>query len=364
MFVVAVIYPLGASAMTQEDVRSEFSVSELGRLFERTASYGDCDFIMHDFSAGDDVYLRVRDAYRSRYDEFVGNDSADILSEDDGLSVQSDSNGNPLVEIADTQQEPWCDMLRLSIGLSEKDMLAGNVGSGSAFMASKRVALTAAHCVYGDGNFYFSIQGVSGYDADRPGYSWRSVSKALIQREWADKAVSGASYKDMDRGHDFAVLIFDRSPSGADGGQFSIETISIADSLSYLVCNAGYARKEGDSAIRAWKSQSYVAISKVNSDGAFGNVFQTSLGCIKGMSGGPVYRNGKSEGVPVVGIHIAETALGFSRECRITERLQVLVAWSKASGYENIKPSGSGTSGASPSTGGSAFELAMRSPGN
>lgn len=354
--VVLLACPSFASAFTQSDVHIEFKSSEINRLLCKTASYADCDFILHDMSTKNDTFLRVRSEYRLRYDVLVGDDAVNILGSDADVSVQSEHASNPLVEIEDARVKPWCDMLKLSM-MRLGDDGKYEVRQGSAFMISGKVGVTAAHCVYRDGAFHDVIQGASGCNPGRIGISWSTPSKIVIQREWADKAVKGASDGDLDAGHDFAVMFFDKKPQGVEGAQFSLESISIVDSLSVLVCNAGYAPKS-DGVTRAWKSRLGQYISTLDLSGPGGNNFQTRLSLISGMSGGPVYRDVDSGRLTVVGINSWEM-LGLSYSCRITERLQVLVAWANVKGFERIS-TGGGSSSTSPSTGGSAYAMLLR----
>lgn len=55
LLLVSVI-PAAAYAMDSSEAYSEFSGAELPRLFESTSSYDDCEFVMHDYGSGNDVY--------------------------------------------------------------------------------------------------------------------------------------------------------------------------------------------------------------------------------------------------------------------------------------------------------------------
>ena len=68
------VSPECALAKNSSEVYAEFNGYELPRLFEKTGSLSSCDFVMRDYATGQDVYLRVRDQYKSRYAKLVGED--------------------------------------------------------------------------------------------------------------------------------------------------------------------------------------------------------------------------------------------------------------------------------------------------
>lgn len=89
--------PLSADALVPEDVTSEFGPAELSRLFERVPNQDSCDFVMCDYSSKNQAptYLKVRDGYRARYEQLVGEDSVDWASVD-GIEPLVDLPSNPL----------------------------------------------------------------------------------------------------------------------------------------------------------------------------------------------------------------------------------------------------------------------------
>lgn len=353
-----------AFALTGGDVKNEFSNAELRRLFVETDNYDNCQFVMHDFRSGSDSYLVIRDEYKSRFDDLVGADSTDIFSEDAPVPY-SELEGRPLEEITNVNDEPWCDLLFLSCLKSEDGIEFAS--KGSAFMVGSTVAVTAAHCVYSEGGFVWSFQGQSGYRNQGYSYPVINVSKAVLQKEWIDALKEG---KHEDYSHDFALLLFDTVPLGTSKeGLFSCESISMVDSISMAVNNAGYASKDGVD--RAWTNAENGEIPTLSMLVPGGNVFRMDLSIIAGMSGGPVfYKKGSS--YVAVGINSYEKGFfNTNYACRITERLLVLTEWAEQQGYEHISGSDESIgSGTSPGTGGaikdqrSAFKESLEAKQN
>ncbi len=361
--------PCSAFASNSNNLaRSCFSNTELSRLFEK-CSLSECEFVMHDYDSNTDSYLKVRNEYRSTYDELIGDDSVSLFS---GSGIQPDVvfDDRPLLRIDDPSDEPWCDLLYLTqYNIVAEEKLSFSYGS--AFMISENIAVTAAHCVYDAGKFYDGFLAQSCYDNMNATYGIAQPSKIIVTRDWIDSAGTEAtSNNNFDQ--DFAILVFDEAPSGTSGiGLFSYESISVAQSLLLAINCAGYlVNYEGDGKVYAYKNMREGSISLIDYP-PLDNTFHMDLSAEHGMSGGPVYYtdNGSYTAVGIISYeHVSQTdhddggLFDWNFACRITERLQTLIAWAEESGFNNITPSSSGGSGsgsgsASPNTGGSIADM-------
>lgn len=341
---VAAAAPEGALAAGSAEACAEFSGYELSRLFEEVGSVEDCEFIMRDYGTGEDVYLKVRDQYRSRYDGLVGADSVRPLSEG-GEEPGAEGNvipGMPLEQVSFPGYgtwSPWRDVLSLQVYFCDDELRSCSRYLGSAFLVSESVAVTAAHCVMDDGAFADYCLAESSVDTQWYGHSPQLASKVVVQKEWF--------YEDSQLiyDHDFAILIFDEPVQGSSrSGDFSYAGMTAAESLLYSVNCAGYLLDYGGSSgVHLWKNERDGSIPALENLPVSGNDFAVNLSIVQGMSGGPVYRveNGKCVAVGIIS-HVNKTA-GLSYACRITERLQVLIAWADDGGYGNTGSSSGGS---------------------
>ena len=339
-----------AYAMNSSEVREEFSSSEISRLFERVDDEDDSEFVLYDYEAEETSYLKVRSAYRSRYDELVGADGVDPIREKD---PKTEIDGYNLVQVADPSSTPWCNVLYL--GIWHNDCTIGN---GSAFMVADCVAISAAHVVYGDGHFYSDIGAVSGYINVGSTSQKSDVKYSIVPTKYVESAGEGVIDADKNYDQDYAVLVFAQNPKGVDDCTFfDYESISVLDSWGLSINNAGYTRLTAQEDFHLYTNDEWGSIS-VWDPHPLGNSFRMDLSLVGGMSGGPVFCRGNDGSFVAVGINSYESYKTDSNGnvlfpmnfgCRITERLQVLVAWGSAYGFAHIAPEPVNPS--SPSTG-------------
>ena len=355
---LALSAPRSALALNSAEARAEFSDSELSRLFVEVEYPEQSEFVLRDVDAGESKYLAIRSVYRDRYEDLAGDDSVGILG--GGLDSRGVIGGHDLEMVADPSSAPWCNVLHL---LSHYETLAKE-GLGTAFMVSDHIAVTAAHCVYDQGSFADRLYAQSGYDSFDATSGICGADYVLIPRLWADSAGAGTDDADSNYDQDWAVLIFGSNPPGTDPNAFfSYESISVFDSFAYGVNCAGYSRVPSEgSSTHLYTNDQWGNIS-IWDPHPLGNSFRVNLSTVPGMSGGPVYCQLGDGSYVAVGINSAELPVGDSYvnyACRITERLQVIVAWAEEYGYVNTEDSsGSGGQGGggvhSPAAGGEAL---------
>lgn len=342
IFVLFLLITPPAWGKNSQVVNSTFSESGLSSLFQST-DFSHAEFVMYDCSTSTQKYLKVRSSYESRYKSVVGNDGVSILGESGEPRLPLD--GHELVEVDDPSASLFCNVLRVDMCFD------GEEYCGSSFMVSDCLAATAAHCIYDFGGFADSTPFVRSAKNNKGMYQASSkVKYAIVPIEWAESS---------DCEQDYALLVLKRNPVGTDASSyFSYESITVLQSLGLKINDLGFTALDGDSYVKMYTNASAGWISTQDPK-PLGNAFRIELSSNYGMSGGPIYAVVKGEPLVIgmVSHNNGDASSPMNFACRVTERLQVIIAWAQAKGYKNTS---AGTSGStSPSTGGSAYEFLL-----